>query len=114
MDFRHTEVLKLLRLYRQYECLWNCFSPDYKQPDMKKSAWIELSMHFGKDVDELKKKIKHLRNCYNAERKKVESSKNKHGIPTYEPRLYYYNQMTFLDPVVSLRKYTEQESVCFI
>ncbi|XP_018794606.1 PREDICTED: uncharacterized protein LOC108972463 [Bactrocera latifrons] len=110
MDFRHTEVLKLLSIYRQYECLWNCFSPDYKQPDMKKSAWIELSIHFGKEVDELKKKMKHLRNCYSAERKKVEASKNKHGIPTYEPRLYYYQQMDFLAPVVSLRKYSEQEN----
>ncbi|XP_069966912.1 uncharacterized protein [Bactrocera oleae] len=110
MDFRHTDVLKLLSIYRQYECLWNCYSPDYKQPDMKKSAWIELSIHFGKEVDELKKKMKHLRNCYSAERKKVEASKNKHGVPTYEPRLYYYQQMDFLAPVVSLRKYTEQEN----
>ncbi|XP_011186442.2 uncharacterized protein LOC105214614 [Zeugodacus cucurbitae] len=110
MDFRHTEVLKFLSLYKQYECLWNSQIPDYKQPDMKKSAWIELSIHFGKEVDELKKKMKHLRNCYTMERKKVESMKNKHGVSMYEPRLYYYNQMNFLDPVVALRTVTEQEN----
>ena len=52
------------------------------------------------------------KNC--EKKKKVEASKNKHGVPTYEPRLYYYQQMDFLAPVVSLRKYTEQENVCFM
>ncbi|XP_004536391.1 uncharacterized protein LOC101461948 [Ceratitis capitata] len=106
MDWRHSEVMELICMYRQYECLWNCHSPDYKQQDMKKSAWIELSNHFEKEVDEVKKKIKHLRNSYTAEKKKVDKIKSLSG-KAYEPRLYYYNQMTFLDPVIILRVFDQ-------
>ncbi|XP_053951330.1 uncharacterized protein LOC128858834 [Anastrepha ludens] len=109
MDWRHSEILKLIYSYRQYECLWNCHIPDYKQQDLRKSSWIELSKQFNKDVDEIKKKIKHLRTCYIVEKKKVESRLDINGEPTYEPHLYYYNQMTFLDPVVILRNQLQNE-----
>ncbi|XP_017490787.1 PREDICTED: uncharacterized protein LOC108378981 [Rhagoletis zephyria] len=100
MDWRHTEILKLLDSYRQYECLWNTQSPDYKQQEMRKGSWIALSKEFGKKVDDIKKKIKHLRTCYMAEKKKVESRTDSNGDPIYESHLYYYKQMSFLDPVI--------------
>ncbi|XP_054728521.1 uncharacterized protein LOC129237670 [Anastrepha obliqua] len=104
MDWRQAEILDLISMYRESECLWNCVNPEYKDLDLKKTAWREIADHFERDVGEVKKKIKHLRTNYVVEKKKVDSKKyGDSGESMYEPRLFYYDEMTFLDPVVVLR-----------
>ncbi|XP_067637379.1 uncharacterized protein [Eurosta solidaginis] len=70
---------------------------------IKNSTWKDFADHLNKDVDEVKKKIKNLRTSYVLEKKKVDNSVGASGKSTYEPRLFYYDEMTFLDPVIVLR-----------
>ncbi|XP_017479875.1 PREDICTED: uncharacterized protein LOC108369295 [Rhagoletis zephyria] len=115
---RPSDILRLICLFRQNECLWNFKSAGYKRVDLKRKAWLQISKELGKDVEEVKPKIKHLRTTYVAEKKKMDSSKKSgEGAETlYELHLYYYNEMKFLDSVIVLRKTTsnlEMENVEF-
>ncbi|XP_004536390.2 uncharacterized protein LOC101461773 isoform X2 [Ceratitis capitata] len=103
MDWRQAEILDLICMYRENECLWNWLSSEYKDVNLKKNTWAEIADHFGRDVGEIKKKIKNLRTGYVSEKKRVDSSLNEAGEPTYEPRLFYYDEMTFLNRVIVLR-----------
>ncbi|TMW54010.1 hypothetical protein DOY81_000942 [Sarcophaga bullata] len=104
MDWSRTEISELINLYRQYECLWNPFNEDYNNGDSKQTAWMEIACVCGKDTNDVRRKIKHLRSAYVAEKKKCETSK-KHGV-AYMPNLFYYKDFDFLDAVVVLRKST--------
>ncbi|XP_050328312.1 uncharacterized protein LOC126758231 isoform X1 [Bactrocera neohumeralis] len=110
MQWRQVEIFDLLSMYRESECLWNGLNPEYKDMDLKKNAWREIATFFGRKVEDVKKKIKHLRTSYLLEKKKVERKNTESGDSRYEPRLFYYDEMTFLDPVVIFRfiKPTEQ------
>ncbi|XP_011206804.1 uncharacterized protein LOC105228613 [Bactrocera dorsalis] len=103
MDWRQAEIFDLLSMYRESECLWNCLNPEYKDVDLKKNAWREIATFFGRKVEDVKKKIKNLRTSYVLEKKKVERKRAESGRSSYEPRLFYYDEMTFLDPVIILR-----------
>ncbi|XP_054087628.1 uncharacterized protein LOC128922109 [Zeugodacus cucurbitae] len=103
MDWRQAEIFDLLSMYRESECLWNCLNPEYKDVDLKKNAWKEIANFFGRSVEEVKKKIKNLRTGYVLEKKKADSKNANSGDSLYEPRLFYYDEMTFLDPVIVLR-----------
>lgn len=111
MDWRQAEIFDLICMYRESECLWNCLNPEYKDIDLKKNAWREIAGFFGRKVEEVKKKIKNLRTSYVIEKKKVDSKKTESGDCMYEPRLFYYDEMTFLDPVVVLRIFNTSEQV---
>uniref|UniRef100_A0A0K8UZM1 MADF domain-containing protein n=1 Tax=Bactrocera latifrons TaxID=174628 RepID=A0A0K8UZM1_BACLA len=110
MDWRQAEIFDLISMYRESECLWNYLNPEYKDVDLKKNAWREIAAFFGRKVEDVKKKLKHLRTSYLLEKKKVERKRTEAGESRYEPRLFYYDEMTFLDSVVILRilKPTEQ------
>ncbi|XP_054087627.1 uncharacterized protein LOC114804269 [Zeugodacus cucurbitae] len=103
MDWRQAEIFDLLSMYRESECLWNCLNPEYKDVKLKQNAWKEIATFFGRNVEEVKKKIKNLRTSYVIEKKKVDSKKTNSGGSLYEPSLFYYDEMTFLDPVIILR-----------
>ncbi|XP_067637375.1 uncharacterized protein [Eurosta solidaginis] len=107
MDWRQSEICELIRFYEQNVCLWDYHDQDYKNQVIRNKAWAKLANYFDKDVDEVKKKIKHLRNGYLTEKKKVNKMKNR-KVP-YEPHLYYYNYMRFLDPVQIARIMPEIE-----
>uniref|UniRef100_A0A034VGP1 MADF domain-containing protein n=1 Tax=Bactrocera dorsalis TaxID=27457 RepID=A0A034VGP1_BACDO len=109
MDWRQAEIFDLISMYRESECLWNCLNREYKDVDLKKNAWREIARFFGRKVEDVKKKIKNLRTSYVIEKKKVERKKTKSGETLYEPRLFYYDEMTFLDPVVILRFFNPTE-----
>ncbi|XP_039960934.1 uncharacterized protein LOC120775034 [Bactrocera tryoni] len=107
MDWRQAEIFDLISMYRESECLWNCLNREYKDVDLKKNAWREIARFFGRKVEDVKKKIKNLRTSYVIEKKKVERKKSESTV--YEPRLFYYDEMTFLDPVVILRFFNPAE-----
>ncbi|XP_050328317.1 uncharacterized protein LOC126758231 isoform X5 [Bactrocera neohumeralis] len=107
MDWRQAEIFDLISMYRESECLWNCLNREYKDVDLKKNAWREIARFFGRKVEDVKKKIKNLRTSYVIEKKKVERKKSESTV--YEPRLFYYDEMTFLDPVVILRFFNPTE-----
>ncbi|XP_011186436.1 uncharacterized protein LOC105214611 [Zeugodacus cucurbitae] len=109
MDWRRAEILDLICMYRESECLWNYLNPEYKDIDLKKNAWEEIANFFGRNVEEVKKKIKNLRTSYVLEKKKVDTKKISSGDSLYQPRLFYYDEMTFLDPIVVLRFFNPTE-----
>lgn len=99
---QRAEVHKLISLYKENKCLWDYRSPEYKRPDLRKSAWSHLASVFAQDVLTIKKKIKHLRSAYVSEKKKVDELFG--TLPKYHPNLFYFEQMSFLEPVIVSRK----------
>lgn len=108
MDANCEDTFKIIQLYEQFPCLWNYRSSSYKNVSMKNNAWKEIANALGKTIDEVKKKIKNVRQAYVAEKKKVDASKKSGSSAEsiYVPHLYYYDNMNFLAPVVVLRKTT--------
>ncbi|XP_055920950.1 uncharacterized protein LOC129952412 [Eupeodes corollae] len=96
------EVLQLIGAYKKLKCLWDFRSNAYKRFDLRKYSWEKLAKMFGKKPTEVKTKIKYLRSAYVSEKKKVDDSYGTSKI--YQPNLFYYNDMNFLDSIVVCRK----------
>lgn len=100
-----SDVIKLINLYKKRECLWNINSSLYKRIDLRKKAIEELSQVFRVPGDAIKKKLKYLRTAYNAEKKKIAES-YKSGEEIYVPILFYFNEFTFLDDSIIIKRKT--------
>lgn len=100
------EVIKLIALYKQNECLWNINSKLFRRTDIKNNAIRKIATEMGMDEEVIKKKIKNIRTSYTAERKKIlNSKKSGAGIDEVkESNLFYYSDMEFLNPCISFRK----------
>lgn len=110
------EILKIIKLYRQYECLWNIKSKYFRRTDVKNKAYAKIASLMNKDEAYIIKKIKNLRTAYTAEKKKIDHSL-KDGIEyKREPSLFYFRKMTFLDPNIRARTYNGSllVSLCLI
>ncbi|KNC28880.1 hypothetical protein FF38_02888 [Lucilia cuprina] len=103
--FGDIDIRQLIHHYKQYDCLWNFNSPDYKNKSSKQEAWSEIANYFQKDVNEVKRKVKYLRTAYVAEKKKVEASRKSGSNTPYKPSLFYYKDLNFLEDVVVWRKF---------
>lgn len=102
MDWSREEVFELINYYKQCKCLWDTSCEEYNDTILKEREWYRIAKHCGKEVEDVKRKIKHLRAGYVAEKKKVDYAKERNQ--TYEPNLFYYKKFIFLDDVVFLRK----------
>ncbi|XP_055919040.1 uncharacterized protein LOC129951058 [Eupeodes corollae] len=98
------EVKKLISAYKKHKCLWDYRSNEYKLHDLKMQAWQKLGKMFGKEGHIVKRKIKCLRSVYGCEKRKVENSYGTNRI--YQPNLFYYKDLNFLDSVIINRKGT--------
>ncbi|SPP89454.1 uncharacterized protein LOC117590986 isoform X1 [Drosophila guanche] len=98
------EVMEeFISCYRHFTALWDSSSSDYLSKKKKEPGYMELlkilrSINGECTVHDVKRKINSLRCCYRREIKKVHSSKN-----NYRPRLWWFNLMDFLKPVLNLR-----------
>lgn len=111
LKLNKSDIINFINIYRDYECLWNYKSENYKRTDLKRKAWEEIGHKFKCTADEAKKKIKYLRSAYVSEKKKVDDSKS--GGDVYEPNLFYFNEFSYLDGAIVLRKrYSNFEEVC--
>ncbi|XP_011190270.2 uncharacterized protein LOC105217123 [Zeugodacus cucurbitae] len=106
LKLNRDDTINLIRIYEQYECLWNCRKESYRNLVLKKKAWEEIAIYFEADVQEMKKKIKYLRTAYVAERRKLQESKRNSLNPTeiYQPKLFYYNDFNYLNSTIVVRK----------
>ncbi|XP_020714395.1 uncharacterized protein LOC101462699 [Ceratitis capitata] len=106
LKLNRDDTINLIRIYGEYECLWNCRKKVYSNHVLKKEAWETIANNFDSDVAEIKKKIKYLRTAYVAERRKLEESKKNTANPSefYQPKLFYYNDFNYLDNTIVLRK----------
>lgn len=102
------DIKELIQHYKQYDCLWDINSPDYKNHGTKYQAWKDIANYFNKDVEEVKRKVRYLRAAYVNEKRKVESSKKSGASSPHKPNLFYYNDLDFLDNVVVWRKFNAE------
>lgn len=67
MTFSKEDTVKFCELYRDFECLWNMASPDYKNKNKRQNAVesiiIEMGMP-GLGALEVKNKIKNIRSTF--------------------------------------------------
>ncbi|XP_033243393.1 uncharacterized protein LOC108165467 isoform X4 [Drosophila miranda] len=97
------EVMEeFISCYRHFAALWDSSSSDYlsktkKEPGYKELLKILRRINGDCTVQDVKRKINSLRCCYRRVLKKMQSSKY-----NYRPRLWWFNQMEFLKPVLNI------------
>ena len=97
------QIVAFLEAYQKYESLWDASSPNYLKKDYKCESLRNLLNDLlgeGLNVNEqqLKNKIKSIRDTYRNELKKVQKSK-KSGIgggDVYKPKLAWFAAADFL------------------
>lgn len=94
---------EFILLYQSEPSLWKIKSKDYHNRVIKDSAYEKLILKL-REIDSKSnkeaviKKINNLRCTYNKEHKKVMASKSGSGAEDiYEPKLWYYPLLRFLD-----------------
>lgn len=99
------EVLEdFILTYRNEPCLWNIKSKEYRDRQRKEKGYSKL-IHKLKAIepaanrDHVVKKINNIRSSYRKEKKKVEQSMRNgaEGEEIYQPKLWYYHLLRFLD-----------------
>ncbi|XP_037960589.1 uncharacterized protein LOC119689759 [Teleopsis dalmanni] len=104
MNFPHNNIYKeLIEDFKSERCLWEVKSDAYKNKYLKTQAWNKLLQRYKKTfpdatLEDLKKKINGMRNCYRRELNKVKkSAKSSVGAENlYVPSLWYYKDLQFL------------------
>ncbi|XP_013177394.1 PREDICTED: uncharacterized protein LOC106124916 [Papilio xuthus] len=92
--FTEVQMLKLVKIYRDYPCLWNVNSEFYKNRNTRDSAykeiWEKLNIP-GLSVKDIPKKIKNMRSSYYQELKKIEKSRSDVGQDSiYQPKVSWF------------------------
>ncbi|XP_045470089.1 uncharacterized protein LOC123677552 [Harmonia axyridis] len=96
-------VKDFIRLYHSEPCLWKTKSKEYQDTKIKDEAYEKLikkisEVEPGANKEKVLRKIDNLRYNYTVELKKVWATKSEMtGIETYEPELWYFPLMRFLD-----------------
>jgi len=93
-----------INIYRSEHCLWKIKSKKYHDK-CKRDAAYKLLVEKLKEIDSsatksvVVKKINNLRSSYRKELKKIkESTRTGSGADdVYQPKLWYYNMLSFLD-----------------
>ena len=104
------EIVHLIDLYRQYPCLWNVKSDQYKNRDKRVADLMSIAEELRKTRDgittgDIKGKIEALRNHHRREMRLVEKSrKSGAGIDdVYIPRLWCFDKLSFLNDGDTIR-----------
>lgn len=100
-----------IAIYESETCLWKLKSKEYHDRTKRSVAIKRLLLKLKESkpsaiVADVKSKINSLRTCYKREKKKVEDSL-KSGSGTdevYNPKLWYYGLMSFIDDQDEPRK----------
>ncbi|XP_026497483.2 uncharacterized protein LOC113401686 [Vanessa tameamea] len=94
--FSDSQMLKLVEIYRDYECLWNVTSALYKNHDARQSAYKQIAEKLnisGISDKDIPKKIKNLRSSYYQELKKIEKSTRSESDrdSVYKPKVSWFS-----------------------
>lgn len=101
-----SQVLRLVEVYRDYECLWNMWSDLYKNREARQIAYSEIYRRLnipGLELKDIPKKIKNLRSSYCQELKRMEKSSRQGntGEFLYEPRVSWFTLAeSYLKPFI--------------
>ena len=63
-------------LLQRYECLYNKFSPDYKNSQVRRNCWVKLAEKFNMIAKQAESKYKNIRSSYGRFLKKLK------GVPS--------------------------------
>lgn len=108
-------TIKFLNIFKTYECLWDTSNENYLKRDARDSALIDLIAHMAAEgfgtisKDQLKQKIKSLKDSYRVELNKVKKSiKSGAGLDDiYKPKLGWFHEAdTFWKRVIIGREST--------
>lgn len=100
-NWTRQETKDLITLYEINECLWNKNLREYKDRDERISSIQSISDEMKISIEEINKKIHNLRNQYRFELNKTK--KKIAGKPKYTTKWPYYQNLSFLEAVVSVR-----------
>ncbi|RZF32638.1 hypothetical protein LSTR_LSTR016977, partial [Laodelphax striatellus] len=96
-------IQEFIALYKKHTCLWKYSSKEYTDRNLKEIAVTELTEKL-REVEKnatremALKKLNSLRTSFRREYKKVEESKRSGTTDDiYEPRLWYYDLLLFID-----------------
>ncbi|XP_061382745.1 uncharacterized protein LOC133320056 [Danaus plexippus] len=94
--FSDSQMLKLVEIYRDYDCLWNVTSALYKNHDARQSAYKQIAEKLnisGISDKDIPKKIKNLRSSYYQELKKIEKSTRSESDrdSVYKPKVSWFS-----------------------
>ncbi|GBP63007.1 hypothetical protein EVAR_43755_1 [Eumeta japonica] len=104
------QTSKFIALYREQECLWRIDSMEYRNKKMRDDALNRISQGMQMSaltIEDVKKKIKHLRSTYLMELRKVEKCFDSSTV--YTPSLSWYKEMDDF-----IRDVTVKRSICNI
>ncbi|XP_060663324.1 uncharacterized protein LOC132796249 isoform X1 [Drosophila nasuta] len=107
--YEEKEVMEeFISCYRHFTALWNTNAVEYlckkkKQPGYQELLKILRRVNPEATLMDVKRKINSLRCCYRRELKKIRSK----SYSGYEPRLWWFHSMDFLQPVLNLNVTTQ-------
>lgn len=96
------KLFKFLRLYKRHECLWNPYSPEYKNSNKKSQSLSEISSEmniFGLTINECLEQIKYVRQTYKKEQQRLERYASLGGR-TFSKLLWYPLMNSMLSKVI--------------
>ena len=109
--FSADETLKLVQLYREQECLWNIRCDEYKNKQIRTSALQQILKEMGINgikIEDIKSKIKSIRNTYLLEVDKIEkSTRSGAGGNVYVPRVPWFEELNSFIKNVAVRRTTK-------
>lgn len=109
MSFNWTtdNLINLIELYRNAECLWNPQNKNHKDRYKKHDLWVEISKAMGVSVDEVKRKIKNLVAQYYREKKKYRTYQKSGAGAYYVSKWFAYKYLEFLSDKNEVRHCSE-------
>ena len=88
-----SQVFDLVKIYREYECLWDVLNENYKNRQVRDNAYKEILEKLNiprLKVTDIPQKIKNLRTSYYTELKKIENSVRAGG-KVYRPKVAWFS-----------------------
>lgn len=90
-----SQMLKLVEIYQDYDCLWNVTSKLYRNRDARESAYKQIAERLnitGISNKDIPKKIKNLRSSYYQELKRIEASTRSGASQdsVYKPKVSWF------------------------
>nr|CAI5862376.1 unnamed protein product [Callosobruchus analis] len=100
-------VVELIHNYKLHECLWNAKHIKCKCRNTKHDAWVTLAGKIGKNVAEVKRKVKNILTQFARERRRRTMKKS--GAAAYfKSKWFAYESLLFLSDKNKIRKCIEK------
>nr|CAH7769819.1 unnamed protein product [Callosobruchus chinensis] len=88
-------VVELIDNYKLHECLWNAKHIKYKCRNTKLDAWVTLAEKTGKNVAEVKRKVKNIVAQFARERRRRRTMKKSGAAAYFKSKWFAYESLLF-------------------